>query len=196
MNSSASFLIAWGAVGLMALANLAHGRERRDIHLFDAFADICEPDPAVDGERVVREISGHLEGKRPTGALRPVKGFYDRWGGPGSVEDDRRFLVEDIGYENTKLHFHEGWFQDTLPRDAAAVGPIALLRLDGDLYASTKICLKHLYRQVVPGGFVVIDDYGTYEGCRHATEEFLAGLETPPFLNHVDAGIRYLIKPV
>ena len=74
-------------------------------------------------------------------------------------------------------------------------GPIAILRLDGDWYASTKICLDHLYERVVPGGFVIVDDYGTYEGCQKAVDELLAGLPQRPFLNVVTADVRYWIKP-
>src|SRR5688572_12987999 len=33
-----------GAVGLLALVNLRHGAARREIHLFDSFQEICEPD--------------------------------------------------------------------------------------------------------------------------------------------------------
>ncbi|MDI6403153.1 TylF/MycF/NovP-related O-methyltransferase, partial [Balneolaceae bacterium ANBcel3] len=40
-----------GAVGLMALTNMAFGREPRHLHLFDVFEEICEPDEKVDGKR-------------------------------------------------------------------------------------------------------------------------------------------------
>lgn len=184
-----------GAVGLMALVNMAQGFYRRDIHMFDAFTDICEPDALLDGKRAVQEVSGYMKGAEPTGVLRPLKGFYDKWGGTGTVEDCRHFLEYEIGYASEYLHHHVGWFQDTLPLDAVLVGRISLLRIDADWYASTKVCLEHLYHQVVPGGFVIIDDYGTYEGCRQATDEFLATLPGPVYLNYVDSGIRYLIKP-
>ena len=49
-----------------------------------------------------------------------------------------------------------------------------MLRLDGDWYESTRVCLEHLHDLVVPGGFVIIDDYGYWEGCRRAVDEFLA----------------------
>ena len=50
----------------------------------------------------------------------------------------------------------QGFFQDTVPQHAAAERPIALLRLDGDLYDSTMVPLEHLYRFVAVGGWVVI----------------------------------------
>jgi O-methyltransferase len=61
-----------------------------------------------------------------------------------------------------------GWFQDTVPQWK---GEIALLRLDGDLYESTRVCLEHLLPQVVEGGIVIIDDYAL-PGCRKACDEF------------------------
>lgn len=74
---------------------------------------------------------------------------------------------------NCKGHFvyHKGWFQDTLPH-LVNFPPIALLRLDGDLYESTMVCLRHLYPLVAPGGLVVIDDYAL-SGCATAVNEYL-----------------------
>ncbi|HEX7403049.1 MAG TPA: TylF/MycF/NovP-related O-methyltransferase, partial [Usitatibacter sp.] len=46
------------------------------------------------------------------------------------------------------------------------------LRLDGDLYESTWDALTALYDRVVPGGFVLIDDYGDFPPCRQAVDEF------------------------
>ncbi len=184
-----------GSIGLMALANLAYGATPRRIHLFDAFDDICEPDPEVDGERAVAEIEKFTGRDRAsiTGKLTPVEGIYDHMGGPGQLPEVKQFLEQRVGYDPAHLIYHKGWFQDTLP--VADISEIAVLRLDGDWYASTKVCLDHLYDKVVPGGFVIIDDYGCYDGCRKAVDEFLAKCGQMPFLNHVNRDCRYWIKP-
>jgi hypothetical protein len=182
-----------GSVGIMALANLKHGRSRRQIHLFDAFDDICEPDAAVDGERAVREVREWSKDAETQGRLVPVKGIYDRFGGHGTLEGNRFLLENTIGYPGEWLHFYKGWFQETLPLHSPKITDIALLRIDADWYASTKVCLDHLYNKVVPGGFVIIDDYGAYEGCRKAVDEFISNLGRPMYLNHVNSEIRYLI---
>ena len=76
------------------------------------------------------------------------------------------------------------------------VGTIAILRLDGDFYGSTKVVLEELYDQVVSGGVVIIDDYGAFEGCRKAVNEFLVSRSKDPVhLVVVDRSIRYFIKP-
>ena len=52
---------------------------------------------------------------------------------------------------------------------------IAVLRLDTDFYESTKFELANFYDRIVPGGIVIIDDYGHWKGCRQAVDEFLDG---------------------
>lgn len=184
-----------GCTGLMALANLRYGKHRRDLHLFDAFTEICEPDATIDGDRAVQEVRAWTHGAGgTTGRLTPLTGFYDAFGGPGTLEENRTLLEQTIQYDARNIHYHKGWFQDTLPVDAAAVGPIAILRLDGDWYASTKACLEHLYDQVVPSGYVIIDDYDTYDGCRTAVDEFVASRSLPVKLHRVDADCRYWVK--
>lgn len=66
--------------------------------------------------------------------------------------------------------FVEGWFQDTVPFNQ--IEKIALLRLDGDLYESTKVCLDYLHHKVQKGGFVIVDDYAL-AGARKAVHEYL-----------------------
>lgn len=75
----------------------------------------------------------------------------------------------------------QGWFEESLPVTKDRIGAIALLRLDGDWYESTLVALEHLFDQVSPGGFIVIDDYHSWEGCAIAVHEFLASrkLGTP-----------------
>lgn len=148
------------------------GNSPRNIHLFDAFTEICEPDAEVDGEKAIREAREWSQSGAADGKLRPLTGIYDSFGGPGSLEGNRELLTKEIGYDPGFLHFLKGWFQETMPKDSSQISQIAILRLDGDWYDSTRVCLEFLYDKVVPGGFVIIDNYGAYEGCRKAVAEF------------------------
>lgn len=68
----------------------------------------------------------------------------------------------------------KGFFQDTLQiqENIDNIGEIAVLRLDGDWYESTKICLDKLYDKVIDCGIIIIDDYGHFIGAKKATDEF------------------------
>jgi O-methyltransferase len=87
----------------------------------------------------------------------------------GTLEDVRAWFHELMLTDVTMV---KGWFQDTLPIFKHDVGDIAVLRLDGDWYESTKCCLENLYPQVVKGGFVIIDDY-QLAGCKKAVDEYI-----------------------
>lgn len=184
-----------GAMGVMALGNLRQGKQRRHLHLFDAFQEICEPDAAVDGERALREVreftgrDGHDKG-----TLQALSGIYDSFGGPGTLEENQRLLEGTIGYPKEFVHYHVGWFQNTIPADHHDIGSIAILRLDGDWYASTKICLEFLFDKVIKGGIVIIDDYGTYEGCRRAVDEFIKLKQIQAYLVPIDHDCRFFVK--
>ncbi len=182
-----------GAVGLMAYVSRATGNTDRALHLFDAFQDICAPNPEVDGERALSESARYGEYQRDKVVV--LTGIYDSLGGHGSVEACREVVVGKAGYPEDKVHFHVGWFQDTVQEASARIGPIALLRLDGDWYESTKTCLEGLYDNVVPGGIVILDDYLAYEGCRRATDEFMKGRNIKAFLTRADTSACYFIKP-
>ena len=73
------------------------------------------------------------------------------------------------GVRDRRLVYREGWFQHTVGLDRPP--RIALLRLDGDLYESTKVCLEALYPVLMPGGALIIDDY-PLPGCRQAVDEY------------------------
>lgn len=183
-----------GSVAVMAAANMRHGRQRRRLHLFDSFKDICEPDAKVDGAKAVAQMKAFTKGKytEAKGRLKPVVGFYDSMGGAAKVSDCRQVIEGVVGYPRPFVVYHEGWFQETLP--TAEIEKIAVLRLDGDWYASTKVCLDHLFDKVVPGGFVVIDDYACYDGCRKAVDEFLSNRKLRVYLHYVDPRARYFVK--
>jgi O-methyltransferase len=86
-----------------------------------------------------------------------------------SVEEVKRNF-ERFGLLDDQVQFLKGWFSETLP--IAPIRQLALLRLDGDLYESTRDALSNLYDKISAGGYVIIDDYNNWEGCRIAVDEF------------------------
>ena len=88
------------------------------------------------------------------------------------------------------VEFIAGFFEETLPPLAGRQWSI--VRLDGDTYEATRLALACLYPGLAVGGHLILDDYGSFEGCRRAVDEFrLAhGIEDP--LVKVDAtGARW-----
>jgi hypothetical protein len=184
-----------GASGMMALANLKYGSIRRELHLFDAFEEICQPNSEYDDEKLIQEVKDVAKVESFGVELKPIKGIYDVFGGPGTIENNKKLIEGIINYPSQKVHYHKGWFQDTVPVDANKIDKIAILRLDGDWYESTKVCLDHLYDKVVKNGIVIIDDYGYNTGCKKAVDEFLLKLNHFPIINYINGTCRYFIKP-
>jgi O-methyltransferase len=172
-----------GCAGVAATAVRDSGYRRR-IHLFDSFEGLPEPGP-VDGPDAARYSGGRAEGKLQTTGQCVA-----------TVSEVQELFAGRLGIDLAHVAFHVGWFQDTVPRDHGQIGPIALLRLDGDWYDSTAVCLQYLYPRVVSGGYVIMDDYGQWQGCRKAFEEYreaekLDGLS----LVRIDYTGIYFVKP-
>lgn len=172
-----------GSAGMMALAHLySRPNTSRHLHLFDSWQGLPEPDRELDGALAVKYSGGANRG-----ALEPIGQCV------AALDEVRQLLEREIGYPAERIHYHVGWFQETLAR--TQVEKIALLRLDGDWYESTKICLEELYPRVAKGGIIVLDDYGYWSGCRKATDEFIEQLSEPVMLHHIDVDGRYFVKP-
>ncbi|MEO8975222.1 MAG: TylF/MycF/NovP-related O-methyltransferase [Casimicrobiaceae bacterium] len=102
-------------------------------------------------------------------------------------ENFRRYgLLDD------QVQFLKGWFRDTLP--TAPIEKLALLRLDGDLYESTMDALGALYDKVVVGGYVIVDDYGDFEPCQRAIDDFRNREGIAETLETIDWSGRYWRK--
>jgi O-methyltransferase len=170
-----------GSSAVMGLAIRRSG-QARDLHLFDSFEGLPEPTD-LDGA-AAREYSGG----RASGALESIHRCE------ATLEEVRQVLLVRLGLDRNRVHFHVGWFQNTVPSAGSQIGPIALLRLDGDWYESTRICLDHLYPHLSIGGIVIMDDYYAWEGCRRATDEYRAahGITSP--LTRIDCDAAYWTK--
>ncbi len=115
--------------------------------------------------------------------------------------DNLRVSLEDVQQSAARLglashtEFVKGYFEQTLPAVRERIGPISILRIDCDWYASVRCCLDNLYDQVVEGGFVIFDDYHTFDGCARAVHEFLGERGLSYRIEHVagtpDGGEHY-----
>jgi O-methyltransferase len=90
-------------------------------------------------------------------------------------------------------HTIRGWFKDTIPAFTPPE-PVAVLRIDGDWYDSTIMCLDNLYRHVVRAGLIIFDDYGTWEGCTKAVHDFLSHAKSAAAVRELD-DVFYCVKP-
>ena len=88
----------------------------------------------------------------------------------------------------------KGWFAETIPEWAAKGRPIAILRLDGDWYDSTMVCLKNLFPLVLPGGGIIIDDYYTWDGCSRAVHDYLSSVEAVERIRSTRRNVAYIRK--
>ena len=184
-----------GAVGLMALANIKNGTIKRKLHLFDAFEEICAPNKDIDGDRAINDVK-KLAGAKAliNGELKPLKGIYDSFGGPSDINECKSLIEDTIGYPSNYVNYHKGWFQNTIPFKSKEIKKIAILRLDGDWYESTKVCLDNLYDKVVQNGFIIFDDYGWYDGCKKAVDEFFKSRNEIYYLHYSTGACRYIQK--
>lgn len=99
-------------------------------------------------------------------------------------EEEVRKNFARFGLLDGQVRFLGGWFEDTLPR--SETGTLAILRVDCDLYSSTSTVLQHLYPRVVPGGWVIIDDYGILPPCRKAVDDFRDRLKIKVPVERID----------
>ena len=169
-----------GSVLAMLLTLQELGADDRDVYLFDTFEGMTEP--------TERDVTDH----EPAPALatwreasaRGERPWSEMFGADVFDEESVRSLLAGTGYPRERLHLVKGPVEQTLPEAAPAA--IALLRLDTDWYESTRHELVHLYPHLTPGGVLIVDDYGHWQGARHAVDEYFAAEAEPLLLNRID----------
>lgn len=158
----------------------------RDIYLYDTFSGMPRPDECddtgLDGVMRASWTAHRTESDGTSGS---------NW--MRASEDLVRQRIDPLGYPAERLYFVKGLVEDTIP--AVVPEKIALLRLDTDFYRSTKHELEHLYPRLMPGGILIIDDYGAMPGARMACDEYALENNLGWFLNRVDPHVRLVVKP-
>lgn len=143
--------------GNVIAAMLAAQRPRR-YWLFDTFAGMTEP-----GEHDWRR------GRHATEAAAYRKSGASGW--CRSELEEVQANVERYRRADQAVRYVKGPVQETL-RGTDLPDKISVLRLDTDFYDSTLVELEVLWPRLVPGGVLIVDDYGSWDGCRRACEEY------------------------
>jgi hypothetical protein len=172
-----------GSMLLVARKLAKMGDTTRKLFLFDTFEGMSEP-TGEDVSAVDQSTAGDL------------LDASDRTSGDNvwcySPLDEVKANLKQSNYPFGNIRFIKGKVEDTLPEPS--IGPIALLRLDTDWYESTKHELETLYDKLVPGGILIIDDYGHWSGSRKAVDEFISSRNLNLFLHRIDYTGRMAIK--
>jgi O-methyltransferase len=95
---------------------------------------------------------------------------YFNISGPSRVIRDAQLFGLDMSH----IHIVEGYFNESLPKLIITQPDMrfSIIRLDGDTYFSTYDAIDALYPHLSPGGFVVVDDYSDWPGCRDAIDAY------------------------
>lgn len=162
---------------------LKAGDTSRTVYLYDTFEGMSEPTEHD------KELSGNAADTLMQSSQREDATSVWCYSALEEVQKN----VGSLDYPAAKVHYVKGKVEDTIPQTLPS--KIALLRLDTDWYESTAHELEHLYPLLVPGGVIIIDDYGHWEGARKAVDEYIAKHKLPLLLNRIDytgrIGIKY-----
>lgn len=126
-----------------------------DIYLYDTFSGMTTPE----------EIDVDLNSNKAKDILQNVLCY-------SSLEEVKNNLSISNIYPKEKIKFIVGDVCKTLDIKENLPDKISLLRLDTDWYSSTKKELEILWDKLVQNGILIIDDYGHWNGCKKAVDEF------------------------
>jgi O-methyltransferase len=141
----------------------------RSLRLYDAFAGM--PTASKMDDDYSRSIQGQFVGS----------------------EAQTRRILHRLGVTVDRYQIVRGWFEDTLPK--AEPRPASLLHVDCDFYDPVKLTLETFYPHIEPKGFIILNDYGAFAGCREATKEFLGKTNLQLSLRQIDQDAYYFQRP-
>ena len=139
---------------IAALCLQSAGHAGRDMYLYDTYQGFCfnlDDEKDMDGKSI-REYD------------------LSQYCTEHTTVDSVLNKILSSGIDSSRVKPVVGLVEDTIPK--VTPSSIAVLRLDVDLYEPTLHCLQHLYPLLVEGGYLIIDDYGHWQGCRQAVDEY------------------------
>jgi hypothetical protein len=147
--------VAAGHSALIAMMSaISYGNAGMRFHLYDTYEGFSFTLPE---EKDLRD--------------RSVRDYdLGKYASPVTSRDEVLKKVERIGLSLERVNCIQGRVEETL--QAAPHTELSILRLDMGLYGPTRLTLEALYPFLQVGGYLIIDDYGHWLGCRKAVDEF------------------------
>lgn len=172
-----------GGSSMMAALTLAEAEpdSTRRFWLYDTFQGMPAPganDAGLHGEDPEAEWRRSQRGEINEWCYAPI--------------DEVRANLLATGLTDDRLELVQGKVEETIP--GAMPERIALLRLDTDWYESSYHELVHLFPRLVPGGVLILDDYGHWQGARKAVDQYFAEQGIHLLLQRIDYAGRLAIK--
>ena len=171
-----------GSTMAMMLTLKKLGDENRDFYLYDTYTGMSTPSDA--------DVS--YQGDKAQETFSKLKFSEEGSDWCLSPLEEVKQNAFSTSYNKDKIFFIKGKVEDTIPENIPQ--SIAILRLDTDWYESTKHELIHLFPLLRPGGVLIIDDYGHWEGARRAVDEYISENNIRILLNRIDYSGRIGIK--
>jgi len=136
----------------------------RPLRLYDVFAMM--PAPGADDGPHANEVYRRFVARQSSSPTD--RNYLDR------VDDLAPFVVDNLrdaglDLKRDSICLLKGDFRETLHGDEA----VALAHIDCDWVESIRVCLERLTGRIPPGGIIVFDDYGSFEGCRRFLDAWI-----------------------
>ena len=175
-----------GGNALIAAKIFKIHKSEKKVYLFDTFTGMAEP--------TVYDFNTRSKSTALNKYLLQKRENYTNWAYASIEEVKGNF--QKLNLLTSNVIFVKGKVEDTLDQENNIPHTISFLRLDTDWYESTKKELENLYEKLVPGGILVVDDYGFFDGARKAFDEYFVKHSPPPFLSVIDGGARIGVKTI
>jgi hypothetical protein len=150
------FGVAQGATSAL-LANEILSSQK-SLWLFDSFQGLSVP---TEKDVLINDIFG----------LGSIEKYAGTMATPVEVVQQR---LSRVGFPEARSHIVPGFIEETI-KSAALPQKVCFAYVDFDFYEPILTVLKWLRPRLVPGGAVIVDDYGFFSaGAKTAVDEFLA----------------------
>jgi O-methyltransferase len=180
-----------GGVALAAKMIFENYKSKKEVYLFDTFQGMTRSPTEIDVKNRARQMWKKNPVKRFNENLKKNQSDWAF----ASIEDVRsNFINAKVDLKG--VNFIKGDVVETLKLNENIPNNICVLRLDTNFYESTKMEIETLYPRLELGGSLLLDDYGSWEGSKKATDDYLNSLSNKkrPLMSFVDAAGRSLIK--
>lgn len=156
--------VGYALVGTSILISSFKNADRR-FKIYDIIGAI----PPPRNENSTDNTSGNAENTKPIKALKNDGNSFYMHENEFYEKRTINFKAYGINPDDVKIEFIKGSIQDNFQINVN----IAFAHIDLGLYEPVKICLESIFPQLSLGGYIILDDYYEWGGCRKATDEYL-----------------------